>query len=249
MPQPSKKNKNNRKGRLVKSASRSHRTLYLLVAVIGVIIAASAAWYVYSSEQNTATTSAPTVSSTSSTSDTTGLVYAKIDTSQGLIEVELFQSLTPKTVDNFVSLANLGFYNNLVWHRIVKQSGFEVIQTGDPTSRKAQGSPCGWGDTSSSQTVPLEIVPSLHNDVGYLGMAHSSDVNSGSSQFYINLTNNTSSLDGNYTVFGKVISGLNVAQSIDNLAINPSCQRGPTDGPPETPSQAMVISITIQSSP
>lgn len=236
-----------RKGRVIKSAPRSHKNAYTAAAILAVIIAASAGFYIYSTSHS-ATTTASSNSSLTDTTAASGILYAKIDTSQGTIEVELFQNETPKTVDNFVSLANSGFYTNLVWHRLVKQSGFEVIQTGDPTSKNGQGNPCTWGSTSSPNTIPLEIVPTLHNDVGYLGVARSSDPNSGSSQFYINLTNNTS-LDGSYTVFGKVISGLSTAQAIDNLAINGNCQGGSVDGPPQTPSEAMVLSVTIQSSP
>ncbi len=245
LPQPSKK-RNTKKGRVVKSAPKSYRTTYIIVGVVAVIIAASAGLYVYSSAHNTTSSIKTATSSTSS-----GLIYATIDTSQGNMQIELFQSLTPKTVNNFVSLVNAGFYKNLVWHRIDKSSSFWIIQTGDPTTRNGGGNPCNgttiWGDTSSPDTVPLEIVPSLHNDVGYLGIARSSDPNSGSSQFYINLTNNSASLDGQYTVFGKVVSGLNVAQAIGNLPTNPACTSS-EGGPPENPSQAMVYSITIQNS-
>jgi cyclophilin family peptidyl-prolyl cis-trans isomerase len=144
-------------------------------------------------------------------------VFATLSTTDGNIEVELYPALAPKTVANFVSLAQSGFYKNLVWHRIVK--GF-VIQTGDPNSRNAGGNNSTWGQGGSSQTVPLEIDSSLRNLNGYLGMARSSDPNSGSSQFYINLADNHS-LDGNYTVFGKVISGMNVALTIGNVPVYP----------------------------
>ncbi len=163
-------------------------------------------------------------------------MYAKLTTSQGQIEVELYQNATPRTVTNFVNLAKSGFYNNLVWHRIVK--GF-VIQTGDPNTRNGGGNNATWGQGGSSQTVPLEIDSSLHNNVGYLGMAHSSDPNSGSSQFYINLANNNS-LDGQYTVFGKVISGMDAAYAIGNTPVNSSSQ-------PINP--VYLTSVTISSSP
>ena len=170
------------------------------------------------------------------------LIYAQFNTSQGVFEAELFQSLTPKTVANFVSLANSGFYNNLVWHRIVP--GF-VIQTGDPNSRNASGSPCSWGTAGSSSTIPFEYAPSLPNEVGYIGMASTGAGVSGTSQFYINLNNNTS-LDGNYTVFGKVISGMNVVDKIGKLPTT-SCSSG--GNPPTDPSQALLISVNILSSP
>jgi len=160
-----------------------------------------------------------------------------------VIEAQLFPSVAPKTVANFVNLANSGFYNNLVWHRIV--AGF-VIQTGDPNTRNGGGNPATWGTGGSNTTVPLEtnsadVAAGYVNNVGYLGMARSSSPNSGSSQFYINLADNPS-LNGQYTVFGKVISGMNAALTIGSLPVNSNSQ-------PVTPSQAMVLSITIKNTP
>lgn len=164
------------------------------------------------------------------------LIYAKLNTSLGTVEVELYPSITPKTVTNFVNLSKSGFYNNLVWHRIVK--GF-VIQTGDPNSRNGVNN-ATWGQGGSSQTVPLEIDSSLHNQVGYLGMARSSDPNSGSSQFYINLADNPS-LDGSYTVFGKVISGMDTAFAIGNVPVYASSDQ------PISP--VFLTSVAISDSP
>ncbi len=166
-------------------------------------------------------------------------VYATMETSNGTIVVELYRAQAPRTVNNFVSLAQSGFYTNLTWHRIIK--GF-VIQTGDPTTKNGGGDRSTWGNTGSSQTVPLEIDPTLHNNVGYLGMARSpSDLNSGSSQFYINLAN-TNSLDGNYTVFGKVInsSGMSAAYALGNT---PTYSSAPYKDEPINP--VFLISVTI----
>jgi cyclophilin family peptidyl-prolyl cis-trans isomerase len=181
-----------------------------------------------------------------------GIFYAQLSTSQGAIEVELYNNSAPKTVTNFINLAESGFYNNLVWHRIV--AGF-VIQTGDPNTRNGGGDRAMWGQGSSGQTVPLEINPNLHNYVGYLGMARGSDPNSGSSQFYINLANNTS-LDGQYTVFGKVISGMNVVTALGNLLVASKCEyscqcdyRDMDTREPAYPSQAMLLSVTIIDAP
>ncbi len=169
-------------------------------------------------------------------------LYATLRTASGTIVVDLYKAQAPKTVDNFVSLAQSGFYTNLVWHRIVQ--GF-VIQTGDPTTRNGGGNRNTWGQTGSSQTVPLEIDPSLHNNLGYLGMARSpSDVNSGSSQFYINLANNNS-LDGNYTVFGKVITGIDAANTIAKTQVYTD-QTSPLYDQPIDP--VYLISVTISTS-
>ena len=143
-------------------------------------------------------------------------IYARLNTSNGTFLVELFPAQAPQTVANFVKLANSGFYTNLTWHRIVP--GF-VIQTGDPTTINGGGDRNTWGQHGSSRTVPLEIDNSLRNDLGYLGMARSSAPGSGSSQFYINLANNNN-LNGNYTVFGKVLgNGMDVVNKIASVQI------------------------------
>jgi cyclophilin family peptidyl-prolyl cis-trans isomerase len=182
-----------------------------------------------------------------SSSDGTGGTYAVIDTTQGRMVAQLFPDVAPKTVANFIALAEAGFYNNLVWYRIV--AGF-VIQTGDPTSRNGGGNPSIWGMTGSNQTVPLEanattVAAGYVNDVGYLGMARAVSRDSGSSQFYINLADNAP-LNGDYTVFGRVISGLDVAMAIGRLPVARS--RGIASIPAD-PTNAEVLSITIQSSP
>ena len=235
MPHTSKKA---RKG----NTGTSSRTTYIIVGVVIAIVAVAAGFFAYSSMRSTTTTN--TSNTTSTISSQSGLVYAKFDTSQGTFEAELFQSLTPQTVSNFVSLANSGFYNNLVWHRIVQNF---VIQTGDPNTRNGAGTPCSWGQGTSSTSVPFEYVASLHNDYGYLGMASTGAKVGGSSQFYINLANNTS-LDGSYAVFGKVISGMNVVNAIGNLQVSTACSSS-GGSPPANPSQAMLISVTIQNSP
>jgi cyclophilin family peptidyl-prolyl cis-trans isomerase len=196
-----------------RSAKRTgRRNTYLVAAVVVVALVAVGSWY-FLAAPGTVKCPDPSVM-------TTNLVYAKINTTMGSMEVELFQAAAPQTVANFVNLSKSGFYDNLVWHRIV--AGF-VIQTGDPLTRNGGGNRSLWGTGGSSKTVPLEICAPLHNDVSYLGMARGSDPNSGSSQFYINLKNNTS-LDGSYTVFGKVVTGMNVANDIAGVQVNSSDQ-------------------------
>jgi cyclophilin family peptidyl-prolyl cis-trans isomerase len=233
----------------------------IIYAVIGVVaIIAIAGGYFVLSSAHSITSSTASVSNASSASTSVGstnpstsvtatgnLVYATFDTSQGTFVAELFANDTPRTVANFVSLAESGFYNNLVWHRI--QAGF-VIQTGDPTSRNGGGSPCTWGQTSDPNvSIPFEDSPYLHNTVGTLGMASTGAKVAGQSQFYINLADNSASLDGSYTVFGQVISGMSVVNAIGNLPISSACGNSGTGGPPENPSQAMLISVTISNTP
>jgi cyclophilin family peptidyl-prolyl cis-trans isomerase len=163
-------------------------------------------------------------------------VYATLNTTNGTVIVELYRAQTPQTVSNFVNLVNAHFYDNLVWHRLSRNP--PVIQTGDPNTRYGNTSRSTWGTGGSAQTVPLEIDGSLHNNLGYLGMARGNDPNSGSSQFYINMANNNG-LDGSYTVFGKVTGPMTAANQIWNT---------PTYGPayPEQPlNPVYLISVTI----
>ena len=138
-------------------------------------------------------------------------VYATLNTTNGTVVVELYRAQTPQTVNNFVKLANQHFYDNLVWHRLSQNP--PVIQTGDPNTRYGNTSRSTWGSGGSPQTIPLELDKSLHNSLGYLGMARGPALDSGSSQFYINMANNNG-LDGSYTVFGKVIGPMTAANKI-----------------------------------
>ncbi|MGI0091291.1 MAG: peptidylprolyl isomerase [Nitrososphaerales archaeon] len=243
MPHTSKKYKKS-----ATAKGSSNRMTYIVIAVVVIIIVAAASFYAYSTFLSTTTHIATT---TSLGGNTTGQYYAVINTTQGVMEAQMFHSVAPKTVINFVNLANSGFYNNLVWHRIVK--GF-VIQTGDPNTKNGGGNPANWGQGGSGTTVPLEtnstvVSEGYVNNEGYLAMARGSDPNSGSSQFFINLADN-SALNGQYTVFGKIISGMNVALAIGNLPVSTQCQSsGQLQCTPTNPSQAMVISITIKDSP
>ncbi|MDV3293350.1 MAG: peptidylprolyl isomerase [Nitrososphaerales archaeon] len=224
------------------------KTGYAVGAVLLLVAVAGAGWYLYNSSANTGAigpttsiiSSSVSVSSTPSSSSSANAIYANISTSKGLIEVELFPASAPKTVANFVNLSRSGFYNNLVWHRIVP--GF-VIQTGDPLTKNGGGDRSLWGTGQSSQQVPLEIDPALHNDAGYLAMAHTASSTSATSQFYINLVNNPN-LDGQYTVFGKVVGGMDVVNAIAGVPIYPN-QSSQFYDQPITP--VYVLSITVLS--
>ncbi len=128
-------------------------------------------------------------------------VKVSIKTNKGEITCELYPEYAPKTVENFVKLAKLGFYDVLIFHRYVPNF---VIQGGDPYGK-------GYGD--AGYTIPLETHPKAKHVEGALGIARASDPNSGSCQFYITLTK-TPHLDGNYTVFGRVIKGMEVVKKL-----------------------------------
>jgi len=127
--------------------------------------------------------------------------YATIETDMGTIKAELYTEKAPITTKNFIDLANSGFYNGLKFHRV--EPGF-VVQGGDPK---------GDGTGGSGKTIPLEINKELKHVKGALAMARTNDPNSATSQFYITL-GEAHFLDGNYAVFGKVVSGMEVVEQL-----------------------------------
>jgi len=132
---------------------------------------------------------------------------AIIKTNMGTIEIELFADQTPKTVENFVGLAEKGYYNGVIFHRVIKKF---MIQGGDPTGT-GRGGASFWGGKFED-----EIVPELKfDDAGILAMANAGPSTNGS-QFFITLAA-TTWLDGNHTIFGKVISGMDVVYAIGEV--------------------------------
>ncbi|MBI5866882.1 MAG: peptidylprolyl isomerase [candidate division Zixibacteria bacterium] len=129
-----------------------------------------------------------------------------METSMGKIVIELWPDVALKHCQSFVHLINKGFYDSLQFHRIVP--GF-VIQGGDPL---------GNGTGVPGYNVPAEFNDKLHED-GVLSMARAADPNSAGSQFFICLGRLTS-LDNKYTVFGKVIEGLDVVHKIEKVKCN-----------------------------
>lgn len=128
---------------------------------------------------------------------------AIITTNKGVMTAELYDKETPITVENFVKLANSGFYNGLTWHRVIPDF---VIQGGCPK---------GTGSGGPGYTIPCEVTAEKqYHDRGVLSMAHAGR-NTGGSQFFIcHSRNNTAHLDGNHTCFGKVLEGLDVLDQI-----------------------------------
>ncbi|MCS7053322.1 MAG: peptidylprolyl isomerase [Ignavibacterium sp.] len=135
---------------------------------------------------------------------------AIIQTNMGTIELELFADKTPKTVENFVGLAKKGYYNGVIFHRVIDKF---MIQGGDPTGT-GRGGESLWGGKFED-----EIVPELkHDSEGILSMANAGP-NTNGSQFFITLVP-TPWLDGKHTVFGKVIKGMDVVRAIGKVQTN-----------------------------
>ncbi len=136
-----------------------------------------------------------------------------METSMGDIKLKLFPEVAPIHVQNFLNLAKSGFYDSLIFHRVIE--GF-MIQAGAFTDDMQM---------KSAKTIPAEFNDSLHRE-GTLAMARRQDPNSASSQFYICLEPRPG-LDGRYTVFGKTIEGLDVVHEIGKVKTNRGENRDP----------------------
>ena len=131
-------------------------------------------------------------------------LVATVSTNVGKFDIELFASKTPKTVENFVGLVTTGKYDNVIFHRVIPQF---MIQGGDPTGT-GRGGESFWGGKFND-----EFDTSLHHDKpGILSMANAGP-NTNGSQFFITLVP-TPWLDGKHSIFGGVISGMDIVNSI-----------------------------------
>ena len=134
---------------------------------------------------------------------------AVIETKFGKIEMEFFEDKAPGHVKNFKDLAKKGFYDGTIFHRVIP--GF-MIQGGDPNTKSDDRSDHGMGGPGYSIKAEFNDTPHKR---GILSMARSQDPNSAGSQFYI-VVKDSAFLDGQYTAFGKVLSGMTVADQIVN---------------------------------
>ena len=143
-----------------------------------------------------------------------------IETSHGIIEVEFFEDKASGHVKNFKDLASKEFYNGTTFHRVIP--GF-MIQGGDPNTKTNDRSSHGMG--GPGYTIDAEFNDARH-DRGVLSMARSQDPNSAGSQFFI-VVKDSHFLDGQYTAFGKVTSGMDVADKI--IDVDRDSRDNPTD--------------------
>lgn len=158
---------------------------------------------------------------------------ALVETSMGSFEIALYPSDAPKTVENFVKLAEQNYFNGQRFHRVAKNF---VIQAGDEKSKDVKkksewgtGGRSIWGREFEDELNPT--TPSYKTGYvrGVVAMANRGP-NTNTSQFFIMLRDNTS-LPKNYTIFGKVIKGMDVVEKIGQVEIEPIM--GPTDGRPK----------------
>ncbi len=157
-----------------------------------------------------------------------------VKTSMGTFRLELYPAKAPKTVENFLQYVKAGHYNGTIFHRVI--DGF-MIQGG--------GFDRAYKQKPTRPPVPIESKNGLKNDLGWVAMARTNDPNSATAQFFVNVNNNSflnyPGQDGNgYTVFAKVVSGLDVVQKLGKAPTGPG---GPF--PSDVPRQPILIeSIT-----
>ena len=132
---------------------------------------------------------------------------AELHTTSGEIDIRFFPNKAPNHVKNFIDLSEKGFYNGTKFHRVIP--GF-MIQGGDPNT--ISGDPSTWGAGGSGKNINAEF-NDIHHARGIVSMARSSNPNSASSQFFICVAD-VGQLDNQYTVFGRVTKGMDVADKI-----------------------------------
>ena len=157
---------------------------------------------------------------------------AIIKTDFGSIKFSLLPDIAPETVRNFVTLAKNGLYDGTLFHRVIP--GF-MIQGGDPNT-KDPNKKSQWGMGGPGHTIKAEFSSRSHLE-GIVSMARATDPDSAGSQFFIVTSdNNTEALDRQYTVFGKVTEGMDVAHKIEKL---------PRDGNDCPKQEAKMLEVTI----
>ncbi|HET7712473.1 MAG TPA: peptidylprolyl isomerase [Thermoanaerobaculia bacterium] len=140
---------------------------------------------------------------------------AELHTSAGEIHIRFFPDVAPNHVKNFIDLAQRGFYNGTKFHRVIP--GF-MIQGGDPNTKEANADM--WGTGGSGTHLKAEFNTVKHKR-GIVSMARAQDPNSASSQFFI-MVADYPSLDNQYSVFGQVTKGMDVADKIVNAPREPN---------------------------
>jgi len=157
--------------------------------------------------------------------DSTQKPVVVLDTSLGAITLELYPDRAPITVENFLKYVDEGFYDNLIFHRVMP--GF-MVQGGGMTDQMVEKS------VGKHRPIKNESRNGLSNDRGTVAMARTADPNSATCQFFINHVDNPNlnTYGGGYTVFGKVIDGIDV---VDKIAKVPTTTRGPHENVPLKP--------------
>ena len=141
----------------------------------------------------------------------TGEKVVTLETDYGPIKFKLFEELAPEMCKNFETLAKQGKYNNVPFHRVIKDF---MIQTGDFTNQNGTG---GYSYKGKNTELEDEISPALKHLYGTVSMANRGPDTNGSQFFIVTNHDGTSYLDGDYSIFGQVIDGMNVAEKISTV--------------------------------
>ena len=157
------------------------------------------------------------------------MVKAVVNTNLGNIQFELLSDIAPETVRNFIKLTKSGFYDGTLFHRVIPKF---MIQGGDPNTKESDKST--WGTGGPGYNIKAEFNSRSHLR-GIVSMARSTDPDSAGSQFFI-VTSDSTFLDKQYTVFGEVTEGMEVADKIVNL---------PRDGNDCPKQEAKMLQVTI----
>ncbi len=152
--------------------------------------------------------------------------FATIKTNRGDIKIKLYPDVAPKTCENFTTLAKKGYYDGVIFHRVIKDF---MIQGGDPTGTGCGGQSC-WGGTFGDECSP----DVSFDKKGLLAMANAGPGTNGS-QFFITTTL-TPWLHMHHTIFGEVVEGYDVVEKIEN------CQTGFMDKPVQ---EQKILSVEV----
>ena len=197
-------------------SSLDNRTL----AIVGVVILIAVGFILFN----------PFNSNSNSSDNMSDRQIAVIETNFGNIVIQLYPDVAPGHVENFVKLAQDGFYDGTTFHRVIPDF---MIQGGDPNSKDEDRSNDGQGGPGFTINAEFSDVPHKR---GILSMARAQNPNSAGSQFFI-VVKDSNFLDGQYTVFGEVIEGMDVADKIVNV------KRDGNDNPLEK----VTMKVTIRS--
>ncbi len=155
----------------------------------------------------------------------------------GSIRIQLLPEVAPRAVENFIELAEADFYAGILFHRVIP--GF-MMQAGDPASRDPDPRLVGGGDPGYE--IPDEFSDFPHTR-GVVSMANKGNRNSGGSQFFI-VHQDAPRLDGGFSVFGRVVEGIEVVDAIAEVEIDTYGRYGPTDRP--HPVSVVIDSVHIE---
>ncbi len=203
-----------------------------------IFVAIAVGWFLFKNSSSSSDNIVPEVSGDISQKEVSGNPYVTLSTTKGNIVIELFVDKTPITAKNFLKLARAEFYDNTKFHRVIKNF---MLQGGDPNSKTENQA--SYGSGGPGYTIKDEFIEGLSNVRGTISMANTGVPDSGGSQFFINLIDNTrldfdkEPFTSKHPVFGRVTEGMDVVDAISEVST----------GAQDIPIEPVVIqSVTIK---